>query len=351
MKTNTVLEVTGLVTIISLFLILSSTFALSYIRKGKARGLKMGELHRKNRYEAALLESEQRYRLIAEHSSDLIQVVNLDGVVTYASPSHRTVLGYEPSCYVGREIFYQPTSEVDTAFQQKMINIVITGVPNTCEIYRKCGDGRYIWIEINGTPVFHKNGSIEHLIIVGRDITDRKRYEEQLEHLAFHDGLTGLPNRRLFEKLLEKSIANAQRGNYQLAVMYIDCDNFKQINDTFGHTMGDNFLIQYAERLQSCIPTGDIVARLGGDEFAICLSKIECETDAKAVADQILTVSRMPWTVDEQFFSTTTSVGVAFYPVSDTDAVELMKKADLALYAAKGAGKNQYRLFAEKGCD
>ena len=296
--------------------------------------------------ELALKESEERYRLLAENSIDLIQLVDLDGMVTYASPSHKMVLGYEPQEYVGKWVFYRPDEGVDNDFQTVFMNMMVTQKPFTYEIARRHKDGQQVWIEMKGTPMFDEEGYFKNMMLVGREITEQKKYQNQLEHLSFHDTLTNVPNRRLFGKVLEQAIRDAESGQCQPAVMFMDLDKFKEINDTYGHEAGDELLQQFVKRVKGCIRESDILARFGGDEFVIVLRDMEDVAQIITVADRIFDTLQRPWNVADHQIVTTSSIGIALYEKGDKEK-ELLHKADTALYQAKAEGKNTYRIFGK----
>ncbi|QRG68275.1 diguanylate cyclase domain-containing protein [Brevibacillus choshinensis] len=195
------------------------------------------------------------------------------------------------------------------------------------------------------SPIFNKEGVCTHVFSVTRDITERKNLESRLEYLAYHDGLTGLPNRRLLSIHLQNAIAKAKANAEMVAVLFLDCDDFKQINDTLGHSTGDLFLQMLAERLTSCVREGDTVARLGGDEFIVLLTGIQSRQQVEKVSKRILLALQKPWEIEENTFLCTTSMGIALYPHSATGGDQLLTNADKALYAAKAAGRNQYHFY------
>lgn len=195
------------------------------------------------------------------------------------------------------------------------------------------------------SPVFNKEGVCTHVFSVTRDITERKKLESRLEYLAYHDVLTGLPNRRLLSIHLQNALAAAKANNEMVAVLFLDCDHFKQINDTWGHNTGDLFLQMLAERLTSCVREGDTVARLGGDEFIVLLTKIQSQQQVEKVSKRILQALEQPWESEEVTFLCTTSIGIALYPHSATGVDQLLTNADKALYTAKAAGRNQFHFY------
>jgi diguanylate cyclase (GGDEF)-like protein len=203
------------------------------------------------------------------------------------------------------------------------------------------------WIAHGCRAVYAKDGRFMGRRASNRDITDRKQAEELVQQLAYYDTLTDLPNRRLLLDRLGHALTQARRYERSLAIMFLDLDNFKQINDTLGHDAGDALLREVAGRLTTCIRGGDTVARQGGDEFIVVLAEISQPEDAALVADKIIAALGEPMHIAERTLNVTTSIGIAVYPVNgDDDAQELMKKADQAMYAAKAAGRNGYRFFA-----
>ncbi|MGJ7913419.1 diguanylate cyclase domain-containing protein [Neobacillus sp. LXY-1] len=304
------------------------------------------DLTNKKQAEEALRESEARYRLIAENMTDLVCIIDYEGIFKYASPSHVSVLGFPSEAYEGkrgREFMHQDDlphvrKHFDEMVESKDVRVFHFRFKNI--------RGEWIWVEAKATPIFHENGEFEHFLIVSREITERKMYEEKLTYLAFHDTLTGLPNRRLFNDRLEKEIRLAELNNRYIAVIYMDIDNFKQINDNLGHDIGDEFLKQFAQRVKGCLREMDCLARQGGDEFTIIVPELNEEIDAINIAERIITALQEPWEIGEYSFHTTSSIGIAFYPKDGTSRLELLKQSDVALYGAKRAGKNNYKVFS-----
>jgi diguanylate cyclase (GGDEF)-like protein len=201
-------------------------------------------------------------------------------------------------------------------------------------------------IELLASPLRGLDGEIVGIIQNAHDITALKEAEAQIRQLAYYDTLTSLPNRRLLLDRLNHALAQARRFGRSMAVMFLDLDRFKQINDSLGHSVGDELLKQVAQRLTACVRAGDTVARPGGDEFVIVLTEVSHPQDAARVAEKIIDAFSTPVPVDGQPVHVTTSIGIAVYPVNGNDDVEeLMIKADMAMYDAKEAGRNAYRFF------
>jgi len=208
------------------------------------------------------------------------------------------------------------------------------------EMTGKRGDGITFPQEISLTAI--DGGGV---VIVVRDVTERTYAEEQIKHLAYHDALTGLPNRLLFKDRLTVALSHAQREHTRLAVLFLDLDRFKVINDSLGHNIGDQLLQAVAARVQSCVRESDTVARLGGDEFTIMIPSLVRSEDAAPVAQKILEAVRYPFHLDGREFYITTSIGISLYPEDGMDAETLIKNADTAMYQAKEQGRDNYQLF------
>ncbi|WP_215146281.1 sensor domain-containing diguanylate cyclase [Exiguobacterium qingdaonense] len=296
----------------------------------------------KREMELALRQSELQYRLITENMSDLVCILGKDGTVRYASPSHRTVLGFSASYYEGKSIFDYIHSDDQPAFREQIRDMNKCDVPLTLEFRHFHADQRWIWLETKVQAIYSKSGHLLHYMTVSREIMQRKALEKQLKHLAYHDALTDLPNRRFFLAYLEEAMDRAEFEQRELAVLALDVDRFKQINDTFGHDVGDELLRQLARRLTSVLREQDMIARLGGDEFAV-LIRFKDPSALHRVAEKVIQALQRPWEIDEHTFITTSSVGCARY-VKGLSTTQLLKRADLALYEAKAGGRNQYVL-------
>ncbi len=185
----------------------------------------------------------------------------------------------------------------------------------------------------------------EGVVVVIRDITERRQTEEEIRQMAYHDSLTGLPNRKLFSDRLDIALVQAQRNQKKVGIAMLDLDNFKDVNDTLGHAMGDLFLKAMAERLSAELRDGDTVARFGGDEFMLILPDLKVIEDAIQVAQKIVDSFCKPFLVDRHQLVITTSIGIAVYPNDGTDEGMLLKNADIAMYQAKQAGRSRYQLY------
>lgn len=208
-------------------------------------------------------------------------------------------------------------------------------------------DSRKKWVFEQGVPVYGKDGQVEAIEGIIVDITERKLAEEQMQHLARYDNLTDLPNRSLFSGLLQQALALAQRENSRLALLFLDLDRFKPVNDTYGHRIGDLLLEEAAQRMRRTLRASDIIGRIGGDEFVVLLATAEGELNPLPVAEKLRAALEEPFLLECHSIQISVTIGIALYPDHGTTELELCHHADMAMYAAKEAGRNAVRLFSE----
>ncbi|MGH8687368.1 MAG: diguanylate cyclase domain-containing protein [Burkholderiales bacterium] len=212
--------------------------------------------------------------------------------------------------------------------------------------YRLAGrDGRMRWVSSHGMALPDGSGRLTRMIGVSQDITERKRREEEARFLAYHDTLTGLPNRRLLDDRLAQALHLAQRRDVRLAVMLVDLDEFKLVNDRYGHRTGDAVLREAARRLAACVRKADTLARQGGDEFVVVIPELAPQADGRIVADKILRALEMPLEADGAALRIGASVGISLYPDDARDGEALLRNADAAMYRAKQSGGRQHRHY------
>ncbi|MGA7614753.1 MAG: EAL domain-containing protein [Thermoanaerobaculia bacterium] len=299
----------------------------------------------RKRAEEKQRESEERYRMMAEYSTDMISRQTPDGMYLYVSPASKPLLGYEPGELVGKDDteLVHPEDLDSVRAAKEMIRTEQRPKTFTCRIRRKSGD--WVWFESTSRALRHpESGEVQEIISVSRDITQRKLDEEKIEHQAYHDSLTGLPNRLLFRDRLTVALRHTRRLGTRVAVMFLDLDKFKDINDTFGHSVGDHFLQEVATCLKGALREQDTVARMGGDEFTVLLSDLRDDHHAAAIAQKLLETISRPIFVDNHELHATTSIGVALFPADGEDAETLLKNADNAMYRAKELGRNNFQL-------
>ncbi|HET8648114.1 MAG TPA: diguanylate cyclase, partial [Vicinamibacteria bacterium] len=297
----------------------------------------------RRRAEQALRASEARYRLLFERNLAGVFRSTLDGRVLDCNDACARMLGYDsrPDLLAqgAMAAYFEP------AQRQAMIERLRQhGSLSNLETCLRRKDGSPMWVLENVTLLADdgQEPTLEGTLI---DITDRKRAEQQIVYQATHDALTGLPNRAYFRDRLVNALALARRDGAQAAVLFLDLDAFKLVNDTLGHTVGDRLLQAAADRLRASVREGDTIARVGGDEFTVLLAHVKALDDAVAVAEKLLEAVGHPFQVDGQQLFTTASIGVGLFPEDGQDADTLMKNADAAMYRAKEAGRNGYQLF------
>jgi diguanylate cyclase (GGDEF)-like protein/PAS domain S-box-containing protein len=221
------------------------------------------------------------------------------------------------------------------------------GEPYEAEYRVDTPEGEIEWFFSRAVPVLEVDGKLRRMIGVSQDITARKRREEAVQFLAYHDSLTGLPNRRLLEDRLRQSLYAAERRGRRVAVLLLDLDGFKRVNDSLGHRAGDVVLREVAARLAASVRKADTVARQGGDEFAIVLADVESQGECRIVAEKILRALEKGFRVDAESFSIGASMGIALFPADGADSDALLRNADAAMYRAKQLGRNQYCFYRQ----
>ena len=294
--------------------------------------------------EAALRESENRYRLLFEQNAAGVCVTTMQGTIVDCNAAFATMLQVPRESLIGRhaaQLYANPRESEEIG-----ILLRAAGTLNSVEVEMRRDDGAPLWVLQNLVLVGDTMSGVVHATVV--DISDRKRAEERIEFHAYHDVLTALPNRKLFTDRLRQSLTHAKRAARPLAVMFIDIDHFKTINDTLGHTAGDELLLEMARRLRACVRDDDTVARLGGDEFTIILNELRHPEDALVVAQKILETVQGPLTVAGMPIVVTASIGVSIYPVDGADPEALLRNADSAMYRAKEAGRNTVQLCTDE---
>lgn len=318
-------------------------------------GLEIGQFAQRKSTEAALLkqtEISESLRSILDSMGDAVIVADEDKNFLVFNPAAERMFGTQAADLVthhhSSELkLYQ--SDGVTPFHPKQLPLErsIQGEEvNDVEMFvRQDQVANGIWVMATARPLKNKNGLLKGGVIVCRDITERKRVEQQLLHEALHDGLTGLANRALFTDRLERAIALANQGNYLFAVLFLDLDRFKVINDSLGHMVGDQLLIAIARRLETCLRSGDLIARLGGDEFAILLEDIKDTNYATQVAERVQKDLMQPFHIDGHEIFAATSIGIAFSTNNYQLPQELLRDADTAMYHAKSLGKSRYQIF------
>lgn len=309
------------------------------------------EITKRKRAEEALKISESKYRLITENMRDMIITVDHNDIITYLSPSFEKLTGYHIKDFLNRDshAFFEYIHPGDLEFIKKIFYESIIGGKkfNSHYEYRFLNNNnQYIWLEANINTIYNENGELEKLILVARDIIERKKYQNQLKTMAYYDYLTGIPNRRFFMDYLSDEVMKAEKLNQRFALMYLDIDHFKNINDVMGHDIGDQLLIQFSKQVQQTISGKGTFSRIGGDEFAIILPNLISEEEAKIMGEEIVTTLKKTWHVEDKIFQTTSSIGISIYPKDGTTSLELIRNADESLYKAKAKGRANVQFYS-----
>jgi diguanylate cyclase (GGDEF)-like protein/PAS domain S-box-containing protein len=286
--------------------------------------------------------TEQRIRALIEHSTDVITVLAADLTVRWQSPSVAQQLGHDPGRWRGRRLIELVHPEDEPAVERALRTSGNNG-PVTFSARFRHADGDWRHLETIA-DIRLADPDLQGIVLSMRDVTARQALEDELRHQAFHDGLTGLANRALFEEHLVQGLARARRHRQPVAVLFLDLDDFKTINDSLGHEAGDALLREAAIRIASAVRAEDTAARLGGDEFAVLAEASECDDDAQTIAARLLSALAEPFYIAGRELRVSASVGLAWSDGS-IGVRELMRDADTAMYAAKDAGKNTVRAF------
>jgi diguanylate cyclase (GGDEF)-like protein/PAS domain S-box-containing protein len=299
----------------------------------------------RKKFEKRIIESEQRFRSLVQYSSDIITILGADGTVLYVSPAVQRVTGYNPEEQVGTNAFGSVhPDDTERALNTFAEVLKRPGLhpPLEFRVPHKDGSWRYLEHVVNNLL---DDPAVRGVVVNSWDVTERKALVEQLSYQAFHDLLTGLPNRALFMNRLEHTLTRAKRRGSMVAVLFTDLDNFKVINDSLGHKAGDQLLIAVAERLKTCLRPEDTAARLGGDEFTILVEDVAGVGEAVQIAERIADILRPPFALEEQEVFATVSTGIALNSTAQEQPADLLRYADLAMYRAKRRGKARYEVF------
>ena len=340
---------------------LRKPYSREELLKTVANALKQRRLEQANARIASQLEnSEKMYRYLVDSSPDIIYTLNHEGKFTFINDRAYQLLGYKREELIGQHysilVHDEDLERARYVFNERRVD---ERASRNVELRLKCHAGAnqertfnntLMTISLNAIGMHVPDQEVKRLEFYGtygvaRDITDRKRAEEVISYQAYHDILTDLPNRILFKDRLGLAVIQAKRKQTELAVMFIDLDRFKLVNDTLGHVKGDELLQQAAGRLKECLRKGDTLARQGGDEFTIVLPELRDRDDARMVADKFLEVLQEPFDLDGHAVHISASIGIAIYPEHGESIDELLRHADIAMYQIKGQGKNGHAFY------
>lgn len=306
------------------------------------------DVTRRREIEQALLESESRYRSLYEQTNDGITMISFDGTIIESNQRAGDILGYNREELIGQNVddFLKPEEP------ERSIH-VLDRLRNgeKIPIYERTlvrKDGTFVPVEINISLVKDQDGNPLYLQSITRDISERKRIEKKLEHWSTHDWLTDLPNRFLLYDRLDKSIARGKRYKRKFAVLYIDLDGFKEVNDARGHSTGDLVLIEMSRRLVDCLRESDTIARMGGDEFIMLVEEINTHADALTSAQRVLQQIEKPFIIQGYDIRISASIGISIFPDHGEDDDALVTCADQALYRSKEKGKGSFSVCMDQ---
>ena len=315
-------------------------------------GLMMQDIVNRTKTEQALHASESRMRAIVQAIPDLMLVIDEDGNYVEMLPTTNHLL-YEPALdLIGSKLHHElPPETADRVLAAIRTSIALQQT-QTIEYERDGVIGRRL-VEGRAQPLGYTVNDKQVVVFLARDITERKVKEDEISYLAFYDPLTGLPNRRLLQDRLHQAMANSKRSGQRGALLFIDLDNFKTLNDTLGHDKGDTLLQQVALRLTKSVREIDTVARLGGDEFVVMLEQLstlpeKAAAQSRMIGEKILTELARPYQIAEHSYTSSASIGITLFYASQESSDELMKRADIAMYQAKAAGRNTLRFFDDR---
>jgi diguanylate cyclase (GGDEF)-like protein/PAS domain S-box-containing protein len=294
----------------------------------------------------ALRRSEDRYRTILEEIEEGYYEVDLEGTFTFANDAACRQLGYPKEELIGMNYrSYVPKEDAKNVYRT-WNKVFRTGEPVKCFPFNTIKkDGTHICLESSISPMRNKEGKIIGFRSISHDITERKQFERKLAQMATHDSLTGLPNRILLSDRLMVGTALARRNGHRLAVLMLDLDKFKDVNDAMGHGVGDELLKAVGQRLSSIMRKSDTISRIGGDEFVLVLPQISHIDDVTKFTQRILNAFEEPFVFGPHRIEITTSIGIALYPDDGIEIDHLLKHADSAMYWVKDNGRGTYKYY------
>lgn len=297
--------------------------------------------------EEQVIKSNENYRLIAENSVSLILLIDEEGILNYVSPSFEKILHYDLESLEKSNLF-QLIHPSDLGNFKRELNLFLHNKkPLDCEFRLRNKEGEYIDVEaiISITDNSQCSSRKDLILVVMRDISTKKAIEKKIYHLAYHDSLTGFPNRRSFMNQLRNELHPHNKSKYSMSILFIDLDNFKNINDQLGHDIGDNIIKKAADNIRNVIRPTDLAARMGGDEFIVMLKNIKSQEETNEIIGQILSNFRSSIRVDGEDYVVTCSIGVANFPEHGESAESLIKNAANALARVKSSTKNDFLVF------
>ena len=302
------------------------------------------DISERKRAQHELERRERRFRTIVEKSWSGLALLDADLRFHFVGPSTRNILGYDEQDLVGAYLIDYIHPRERAAARQVFARLLGSATEEHGELRFRNRNGSWVWLEGYAQNLLGDSG-VAAIVLNYRDITQRKAAEKQLEYQAYYDALTGLPNRLLFRDRVVNGLAVSRRNRTGLAIMYLDLDHFKLVNDGLGHSFGDLLLAEVARRLQGCLRASDTISRIGGDEFSILLTDVGQSEAVAGIARKILESLARPFRIEGREIFVTASIGISFYPSDGDDAETLLRCADAAMYRAKELGRHQAQLF------
>jgi diguanylate cyclase (GGDEF)-like protein/PAS domain S-box-containing protein len=297
-----------------------------------------------------LKQAEERVHTLSqavEQSPVSVLITDPRGGIEYVNSTFEKVTGYRASEVKGLNPSILKSGNIKSEEYKKLWETISKGGSWKGEFQNKKKSGALFWESAHIAPVVDNNGTIRHYLAVKEDITNQKEQEERILYQAHYDSLTDLPNRFLSLDRLSQHIKEAERTDLKVAVIFLDLDDFKKVNDTIGHDAGDKLLMQAAQRLKDAVRDGDTIGRLGGDEFIMLLGGLNDVIDARAAAENLLEKFRNPFSLDGRELILGASIGISIYPDDGKTTIELLRCADTAMYCSKNQGRNTYNYFTE----
>jgi diguanylate cyclase (GGDEF)-like protein/PAS domain S-box-containing protein len=296
-------------------------------------------------------EAERELRLhsrAVEQSPTSVVITDSEGIIVYVNPTFTAITGYTFDEVIGQSPSMLKSGQTDEDVYHDLWNVIRSGKTWRGALMNKKKNGELFWEATSISAVTDPDGTITHYVAVKEDVTEHKKAEATIQYLAHHDDLTGLANRALFQSRLHDAIAQAKRTGKPFALLVIDLDHFKNVNDTLGHPVGDQLLKRAADELKRCVRETDTVARLGGDEFAVVATNLTGTADAATIADTIIRAFSRPFVVGGTEVHTGTSIGISIFPSDDESPDKLLGHADMALYHAKSLGRMNFQFFSQE---
>ncbi|MDN7124922.1 diguanylate cyclase [Pseudidiomarina sp. 1APP75-32.1] len=303
----------------------------------------------RHRLENELIASEQRFRTLVEQANDIIFTVDANGILGYLSPNWQDKLGYAIDESINQS-FEEIVHGDDIPACNAYIQAVISGAEEVKDIEFRVrhANGAWRWYTCRASRIQDNSCQQPHLLGIAREITEQRRQREKIARMARQDMLTNLPNRAYFYELFERSLALSSQQNRSLAVLFVDLDYFKPVNDTYGHSVGDQLLIHVARRIKSCLRDTDVACRTGGDEFLVLANDLPtveiAHQVATSIAERIREELAKPFAIEKLKLQITASLGIAIYPAHAEQSGDILRCADRAMYQAKTEGRDRVRI-------